>query len=224
MYCDGQIYRFTGEVVWSGDTNFLLKITDAQENNLISCYNTSENVWVSKGNIVCVYGTGIGEDTYTRTYSNGMVQEYTTLAVDVGFVLYQEEHAYDFTENLEMNPAVKEFMYGTYELTDSSSTPYLIESTFSIDEYGINGRPFTVDSIYIDFAGTSITGALDSKVYVELNVISPSKHMDEQNPVLEYPMTFQFALDGSGCNYGSSWFDKGAYFQCFDTASYVKTN
>ena len=221
-YCNDTTYRFTGEVVWCGDTSFLLQITDDLENNLISCYNTSGNVWVSEGNKICVYGKGIGEDTYTRTFYDGSVQEYTTLAFDVGYVLYQEEQYYNFTNNIDMYPSVKNLIYGTYEC--SGSTPYLLEREITIDENTINGRPYTVDSIYIDFAATSMTTSLADKVYIELNVLSTSKHSDDLGITDEYPMSFQFALDGSGCNFGATWFDQTSYSPAFDYALYVKTS
>ena len=220
MYCNNEVYRFTGEVIWSNDEKFLLKITDELENNLISCYYSDENMWVPEGSKVCVYGTGMGTDSYSRRFSNDVVREYTTLAFDVGYILYQEEQYFDFTNNIDIYSAVKSLIYGTYKC--DGSTPYLLESEITIDESTINGRPYTVDSIYIDFAATSVTTALDGKVYLEFNIFSMSKRSAENGTYEEYPMSFQFALDGSNCNFGSMWFDQGTYATDFDYASYVK--
>lgn len=228
VFCNGKIYRFSGEVLWCDGTHFLLQITDALENhlenNVISCYSSNERAWVSVGDIVCVYGYGIGEDTYTRTYSDGTIREFTTLAFDVGYTLYQEDRYYNFTDCLDMYPEIKDFIYGTYQLKDGGSAPYLLEDTITITEDGINGRPYEVDSIYIDFSGVSSTRSLESKVYIEFNVMSSSKHMDRQDPVLEYPLSFQIALDGKICYYSSRWFDQEAYIPIIETASYVKVD
>ena len=228
VFCNDKIYRFSGEVIWCDETHFLLQITDALEapleNNVISCYSSNERAWVSVGDIVCVYGYGIGEDTYTKTYSDGTTREFTTLAFDVGYTLYQEDRYYNFTDCLDMYPEIKDFIYGTYQLKDGESTPYLLEDTITITEDGINGRPYKIDSIYIDFAGVSSTRSLESKVYIEFNVISPSKSMDRQDTVLEYPISFQMALDGKICYYSSRWFDQEAYTPLMETASYVKVD
>ena len=121
-----------------------------------------------------------------------------------------------------MYPEIKDFIYGTYQLKDGGSVPYLLEDTITITEDGINGLPYEVDSIYIDFSGVSSTRSLESNVYIEFNVISPSKHMDRQDSVLEYPLSFQIALDGKICYYSSRWFDQEAYIPIIETASYVK--
>jgi len=222
VYCDGKIYRFPGEVVWCGDYKFLLKITDDLENNLIVCY-PGENVWVSEGDKICVYGTGNGTDSYNRTFSDGTVRNYTTLAINAGYVLYQSDQYYNFTESLDIYPDIQNFICGNYELKSSSSNPTLLEKTLTIDNSTINGRPYTIENVYIDFAVESLTTSLSDHVYLKFNVHTPSKRSVYEDAPTEYPMTFQFALDGSSCNYGCMWKVDSTNIG-FDTASYVKVS
>lgn len=185
-YCDGAIYRFAGEVVTTFEGGFLLKLSSAVENNLIVCrYDFS----VSVGDKICVYGRGSGTGAYCRTYENGIVKEFDTLLVDVGYVLREDVllgSAFpDYLENI---------VIGNYSLSKGASS-YLLEDDLAIEKDSINGRELRIKDVALTYAASNITDIIGRPVKIRASTETTS------TKGYDCSIVFFFALDGSGFTY-----------------------
>lgn len=202
-YCDGTTYRFPGEVAYVADGMFLLRIKEDSSiyNDHIVCFS---DYYVHLGEQVCVYGEGIGAGTYTKGEDN-----FQTLALNVGYILRDGGESYD-----EIGENLAQLIYGDYSLKEYSGTPYILESEVTIDGNNINGRPYTVESVKLDFAYSSLTNII-SGTSICVYVSTTSRRG------AEVKINFDFSLDGKSMRYSAAW-DTGSVQPEYDTASYYR--
>lgn len=225
LYCDGNIYRFPGVVTYVNGSVFILEIADVgamglspsnklvqiSENNQIICHTTDYSVFV--GEKVCVYGEGIGRESYTRTNHYGIAVPYETLAVDVGYIMRDGgiECGKTLTDYME------NYVYGTYELKESSSNPYVLERTIYFGPNSINDRPYHIKRVLLDFVYGNITTVMSGAVILQVETTASVRRGQERN------VTFFIDLDGSGLGYSSAW-ETGTNLPGYDTASYIRVS
>lgn len=208
QFCDEIIYRIPGKVTWAEEGKFILEITNDYENDSIVCYSSET---VSEGEEICVYGKGIGEDEYTKTYYDGIPSDYKfkTLGFNVGFILRKDCYVYyDEIPNFW-----GEFIYDEYNAQTQYGTPNNMEKTIVIDSNTINGRPYTIKKSFLTFSYASIYNDLDGIVDIALSVVTTNKYNQEVD------MTLFFGLEGSECGYNLA---RDNSFSTFEMAFYSR--
>lgn len=179
-FCDGEIYRFTGEVVNFRENRFLLRITSALENDLIIC---DSDELVSLGEEVCVYGVGKGSATYTRTYENGSKTEFETLLLEECYLIHQDV---EISLGNQIPDYAADLVYGNYIISYFSSA---FEQELQITSDTINGRPYTIEEVFINFVYPDATEDLGHDVRIEMMVSTTDRRGRELHA------NFSFSLD-----------------------------
>ena len=176
-------------------------------NNLIFC-RSDETVRV--GEKICAYGSGVGNASYTRTYENGTSAEFNTLLVDVGYTLRKD---IDFGESIPS--CLEDIVYGSYRVSASSSSSYLLENELTISENSISGRPLQIKAVALTFAANNITDIVGNPVTVKVTTSTTS------TKGYDCTIVFYFHLDDSGFTYAGHQSSATSAAEV-DYASYVK--
>ena len=208
-YSDGTTYRFVGYVDAVGNGNFLLKITENLDNNLILCL--SNGYMPSVGDKICVYGEGLGRGTYTRTYNNGNQVEYETLLVNAGYIM---ENDVNITAPGGVFAFVSEVMCGEYTVKGNMGNPYYMEDVLTITNTSINGREFACESCSLHFYYNSINTDMEDGVVLNVTGNTTSKRG------IDIGISFSFKFSDYDMSYSAN---DGSHLANTDLGYYYKT-
>lgn len=206
-YCDGQVYRFIGTVTSVVDETVLLSLCpqDIYIDNTIVCNITEP---VSLGEKICVYGTGSGTSTYTRTYNNtGITNEYETLYVNALYILREETII-----ATSLPDYIRDFVCGTFRTNNIWLDIIEEEVVFTGDR--VNGRECTINELAITHGGEQKYSHEVNNLDLQVRMSSTSK----RNKACTY--VFHYDLWSGGDSFYLMGGEKGS--MSFDSSNYVR--